>query len=197
MKKILSLMLCLMVLFLMPLAAMAETRYVVTSNGSGVHLRSGPSTDDDVLETVGYGQPVELLEMMPGSPWANVSHNGYYGYMMLRFLSDTKPTPNPDPVPNPTRKPSGDIDLTKLFSGFRPIQYDAVVVPSTPTTFVNMRWAPTKGAPVRAQYYAGAVLQVKSSNGTWSEVYDAERDMNGFMMSNFLRPANVGDGMGS
>lgn len=201
MKKTISLMLCLLVLFLAPVAALAETMYVKTESGTGVHLRTGPSTDYDIMETVPYGAAVEVVEMLYGSAWVNVAHNGNYGYMMMRYLSYDKPTP----APSPTKKPSGgggggssseEAMMKRVFSGFNESRYEAVVVPSTPSGFVNLRWAPTKSAPVRSQYWAGGILQVKARNSEWSEVYDPATDMHGFMMTYFLTPTNVGDGVG-
>lgn len=202
-------------LMLTPALALAETMYVATSNGGNVNLRSGPSTDDEILTSIAFGQPVEVIEMLPGSSWVNVSYNGNYGYIMMRYLSyeepvpppvpnpnpgpDPTPTPRPNPNPKPTAKPvdTNAKYLSELFSGFLPAVFDAVVVPSTPTTYVNLRWAPTKSAPVRGQYWAGTTLQVLSQNHSWSEVYDPQTGTYGYMMSSFLRPVSYGDGVGA
>lgn len=203
-----------MLLLVVPLTALAETMYVNTPNGGSVNLRVGPSADDEVLTSVGYGEPVQVIEMLLGSNWVNVSYNGYYGYISMRYLSDYPPSPvptfvpaptqrptsaptaRPSKAPSPTAKPSGETTLEKalaqMFTGFTTTAYDVKVVPSTPTTYVNMRWAPSKSAPVRAQYWADSVLHVISTNGTWSEVYDEATNTYGFIMSNFLRPVAVG-----
>lgn len=210
-KSYLLVALCLL-LALSPLTAMAETMYVVTPNGGGVNMREGPSTDYDVVTSVGFGEAVELLDMMPGSSWATVNYNGYYGYILIRYLSDyippvpaptywptyqpyptPRPTSRPNPKPNP--KPNdGSLErtLSNMFAGFVSNKYDVIVVPSTPTTYVNLRWAPSKSAPVRSQYWAGTSLQVLSQNGEWSEVYDPQTGMHGFMMTSFLTPGGVG-----
>lgn len=199
MKRSLAVLLCFACV-LLPLAGMAEVLYVTTASGSSVHLREGPSTDAAILDTVGYGQAVEVVEMILGSAWIHVSHNGNYGYMMLRYLSEEPPGPVPTPVPKPTAAPPQprptastlEQTLSRLFAGFSPANYEAVVVPSTPTTYVNLRWAPSKSAPVRLQYWAGTQLQVLTQDGTWSEVYDPLMGMHGFMMSQFLTPVSYG-----
>lgn len=227
MKKKLSMAIVCLLLVTMPMMALAEVMYVNTPNGGSVNLRSGPSADSDALTSVGYGEAVNLLDFLDGSAWANVSYNGYYGYIAWRYLSDYPPMPGPIPTyvpaptyipvptyvpapttrptsrPNPTAKPSGggsslENTLAQLFAGLVSTQYDATVVPSTPTTYVNLRWAPSKSAPVRAQYWAGSSLQVLSEGNGWSEVFDPLTNTHGFMMTSFLTPVNrVGGGSGS
>lgn len=205
MKKNLPLALLCLLLALTPALAMAETMYVTSNNGGNVNLRSGPSTDDDVVISVAFGQPVEVIEMMPGSPWVNVNYNGNFGYIMMRYLSYEQPVPPPVPNPNPGPAPKPNPNpadanakyLKELFGGFQSAGFDAVVVPSTPTTYVNLRWAPTQSAPVRSQYWAGTVLRVISQNAAWSEVYDPQTGTYGYMMSRFLRPVQYGDGVGA
>lgn len=214
MKKTLALILAVLLLACLPVLALADTMYVETPNGGSVNLRSGPSSDDDVMTSVGYGEPVEVIDVMAGSSWANVSYNGYYGFISLRYLSEYPPMPNPTfwptfvPAPtqaptrrpNPTANPSGDAverALSQMFAGFQAANYTALVVPSTPTTYVNMRWAPSKSAPVRAQYWANSTLQVLGGNGSWFEVLDTVTNTHGFMMAGFLTPASIVVGGGA
>lgn len=215
MKKTRVWVLALAVLMLaLPIVAQAETMYVDTPNGGSVNLRIGPDANDEILTSVPYGQPVEVIEFLLGGSFVNVSYNGYYGYIALRYLSNYPPYPNPtfvpaptvrpNPNPRPTKapnpQPSGNTlekELAAMFKGFVSTDYEVYVVPSTPTTYVNMRWAPSKSAPVRAQYWANNTLRVLSENGSWSEVYDSTTGATGFIMSSFLKPAAVGVGNGS
>lgn len=201
MKKKLMPLLCLaLVLLLLPAISLAETMYVTSRDGGGVHMRSGPSTDDPVIMTIPFGRRVEVNHEFVGNPtWSSIDYNGTAGFMMNRYLTDRQPDP---PAPAPTKKPSGggggsgDVSLEKslsqMFSGFVSGGYQASVVPSTPTTYVNLRWAPSKSAPVRGQYWSGATLTVLSHNGSWSEVYDVSSGTYGYMMSNFLTSAYGG-----
>lgn len=215
MKKRMGAALMVLLMLAMPLTAMAETMYINTPNGGGVNLRNGPSTDDEILTSIAYGEPVNVIETLMGSSWVNIEYDGYYGYVSMRYLSNYPPTPGPlptfvpRPIPTvmplptvrPTQKPSGGSSLEKtladMYKNFRAVDYEAVVVPSTPSTYVNLRWAPSKSAPVRAQYWANTTLYVFNDNGTWSEVYDAATNTNGYIMSMFLRPAVVGAGADS
>lgn len=193
----------------LPLAALAETLYVNTPNGGSVNLREGPALDDAILTTVPYGAPVEVLEWLLGGSAVNVSYNGYFGYIQIRYLTEYQPAPNPDPwptfvpaptyrpVPAPTQTPSGggtslERQLAQMYAGFRTSSYEAIVVPSTPSNFVNLRWAPSKSAPVRAQYWANDILEVLNDNGTWAEVHDPRTNTYGYIMSGFLKPNGLG-----
>lgn len=207
--------LCLM-LALAPLTALAETMYVNTPNGGSVNMRTGPSSDDPVMTSIPYAEPVQVIEWLLGGSYVNVSYNGYYGYVNVRYLSEYEP-PAPGPLPTfvpaptvrPTRAPtarpnpkptathnnnSGGLEATlnSMFAGFVNTSYEVVVVPSTPTTYVNLRWAPSKSAPVRSQYWANQQLTVVSENGAWCELYDPQTGIHGFMMSNFVSPINYG-----
>lgn len=208
MKKSMGFVLAALLAVGMPLMALAETMYVNTPNGGSVNMRSGPSADDPVVTSIPYGAGVEILEYLYGSGWINAAYDGYYGYIASRYLTEYPPVPNPPwptfaPAPtarpNPTHSGNGSLEktLAEMYKGFNVSSFDAVVVPSTPTTYVNLRWAPSKSAPVRAQYWAGSTLHVISENGSWAEVYDPVSSRYGFMMKNFLSPNGVGGGLGS
>lgn len=212
MKKTYLLVTICLLLALLPLTAMAETLYVNTPNGGSVNLREGPSSDDAILTSVPFGAAVEVIDYLLGGTYVNVNYNGYYGFISQRYLTDYQPMPGPLPtyVPaptvrptvrptarpnNPTAKPHNNTlegELNAMFAGFVASAYEAQVVPSTPTTYVNLRWAPSKSAPVRSQFWAGTTLHVISENGAWSEVYDVQNNIHGFMMTNFLKPVSYG-----
>ena len=56
------------------------TAYVVSGNGKGVVMRSGPSKQYDILATYNVGQPVTVLSY--GKSWCEISVIGLEGYMM-------------------------------------------------------------------------------------------------------------------
>lgn len=58
---------------------------VVSSNGNGVRLRTGPGTQYRMLELLPVGSPVTVLES--GIYWSKVSVSGHTGYLMSHFLS--------------------------------------------------------------------------------------------------------------
>ncbi len=66
-----------------------ETVYVT---GSRVNLRSGPSTANAVVMSLGFGAEAELIEEMSNG-WTHIRdlESGRAGYMAARFLSPTQP----------------------------------------------------------------------------------------------------------
>ncbi|MEG0269709.1 MAG: SH3 domain-containing protein [Clostridia bacterium] len=195
-KRILFLALLLVMLTMLPTLAMADTLWVNTPNAKSVNLRMGPSMDDAVLVRVPYGEPVEVIYDFVGSSYFHCQYQQYDGYIQASYLSDFRPdTPRPFPQPTkrpgpkPTRNPDHANPTVKSISynKFQPELYLATVVPSNPSSFVNMRWAPDKSVKVQDIYYNAQTLLVIAENGTWSQVYDLENHKSGFMMSSFLR----------
>ena len=157
--------------------------YVKTANGKGLNLRAQPSTRGTVIAAIPYGAQV-LVTGYYSSSWAAVEYGNHNGYCMTRYLSDTKPRSSgsgstPVPVPSTT-------NLETMFSSFGATSYSVIVVPSTPTGYVNLRWAPTKNAPMWGVYRSGSILQVIAEGDGWSQVYEAETGTSGFMMSQYL-----------
>lgn len=175
------------------LAAQPSVMYVTTDSGSGVHLRSTPDTSDDsnIIMTVPYGAEVQIKTIMADVPFAQVTYNGTAGYMEMDYLSTTPPPAKPSGGGGGSSSGSSSFEseLAALYDGFVPTNYQAEVVPTD--EYVNLRWAPTLEAPVRSEYHQGALLQVLSDNGTWSEVYDEAARMSGYMESQFLQDHNL------
>ena len=67
--------------------------YVVSANGGGVNLRSGPSKGYKVIGFYEYGTKGGMIQ--PGTGWSKVTFDGRTGYMMNEFLSTTVPAPLP------------------------------------------------------------------------------------------------------
>ena len=67
------------------------------------------------------------------------------------------------------------------------LPYTAAVCPSTPTGFVNLRWAPSKNASIEGVRHSGDTLTVLAENTYWAQVYDEETNTCGFMLKSFLK----------
>jgi SH3-like domain-containing protein len=79
------------------------------------------------------------------------------------------------------------------FSGMKTVEsYLVVVRPSTPTTYVNLRWAPSKSAKIRTTRYNGDSLRVIAENKYWAQVMDDTTGECGFMMKSFLEKVEAG-----
>jgi len=70
-------------LFLLPLFAAAETRYVELE----ATLRRGPGTDFGITQMVRSGSPVEVLETNSAAGWTRIRvSGGTVGWMLSRYL---------------------------------------------------------------------------------------------------------------
>ena len=171
-KRIRLFSLLLVTLIMLPTLAFADTKWVETPNGKSVNMRVGPSMDDAVLTRVPYAAAVDVIYDLLGSSYLHCEYKGYNGYIQARYLADYEP-----------ERQGPSISYNK----FKPTLYLATVVPSNPSSYVNMRWAPDKGVKVQDIYYNAQILLVLAEDGTWSQVYDFENHKSGFMMSSFLR----------
>lgn len=151
--------------------------YVNTANGKSLNLRARPNSNGDILFSIPNGSAVTLF-WYENSSWAYVAYRSYFGFCMTRHLSEKEPAASKPVVTQD--------DPNQMFKSFKHVNYDVTVKPSTPTGFVNMRWAPSKSADVQRIYYADTVLHVLATNGTWSQVYDVQTNQCGFMMNAFL-----------
>ena len=153
------------------------TLYVSTANGKALNLRTRPSTKGEIQISIPNGSAVTLF-WYENSSWAFVAYRSYFGFCMIRHMSDAAPTAG--------TAPAAQDDPAKMYNGFKHVSYNVVVRPSNPTGFVNMRWAPSKSSQMQGIYYGGTVLNVIATNGTWSQVYDAQTNQCGFMMNAYL-----------
>jgi uncharacterized protein YraI len=195
MKKriVLSFVVILLVASMLPLisaSALIGPQYVSTENGKGLYMRSGPSKDFAIIITIPNAAMLDYCQYY-NAAWSYVTYGNYAGYCMSRYLSSTKPSVNP--TPTPTAAPSGDVISYK---NFVKADYYVTVRPSTPSGFVNLRWAPSKTADVRTIYYAGSLLRVLAQDSGWAQVYDEGAGICGFMMRSYLSTAGDGYSIG-
>lgn len=192
MKKTLSVLLVMILLVsAIPFSGLAMENpfgeaWVKTANGKTVNARRTPTTNaDNIIYELPYGFKVMIIGYEKNAQWALCDiGNGVNAYIMTRYLSRTNPGKKPTPTvtPQPTAKPE-TID----YSSFRYVTpYTAYVRPSSPTGFVNMRWAPSKSVQVIAIYYQGSPLTVIAQGHNWCQVRDEVNGFTGFMMSSFL-----------
>lgn len=195
MKKLFAFILAVLLVTGVVTTAMAySTMYVYTANGKPLNMRDAPSIIGSVLTQIPNGAAVQVYDAYDDT-WYYVSYNGYGGYCMARYLVSGWPTPAPYPTPSPTYcplptatpAPSGSFP-NDIFYGFQAAYYKALVRPSNPAGYVNLRWAPSLQADVNTHYYANAVLTVMSQNSLWCQVLDEESRIMGFMMRQFLYP---------
>ena len=135
------------------------TAYVVSDNGKGVVLRSGPSKQYDVLATYNVGQPVTMLSY--GKTWCEISVNGLEGYMMTEYLS--------------TQRPAGSGSVTANYSAY---------VTSGNGKGVRMRMGAGTIYPTIATYSVGTKVTVLEYGKNWCKIRVGSNT--GYMMTEFL-----------
>ena len=187
-KRILS-MLCaalLLALAVIPAAAMADsTAYVKTQSGCALRIRSSATTDEDnVVGKIAYGTKVTVKSKQGDWSHISVKLNGktVTGYVYSRYLSSKKPTA----VSSTSTNESTSTASTSYY-GFKQVaSYSVVVRPATTGGFVNLRWAPSKTAPVMDKLHDGDKLTVIAQNSTWAQVMNVSNGEVGYIMRRFL-----------
>lgn len=190
--KLRFLALFLALLMIVPMVSLAEEMmWVKTPNGKSVNMRAEPRSDAAILCQIPYGKAVTMHNPMLGSNFFYCTYKGHTGYINSNYLSHHEPAPKPTPKPTakptsrPTATPAPVVD-NRIFKGFEQDIYLATVTPSEGTHTVNLRWGPSKSTPVRTVMEGGATLLVVARNSAWSQVYDLETGVSGFMMTEFL-----------
>ena len=179
MKKIKAALLFMLLLTMLSATALAGTMYVNRAKQKSIKMYNA---NNEVICTIPYRAAVETHSRSRiDSERMEVGYNGQWGWVYSRYLSSTKP-------PKAGESSSKDTEAdTNVFSGMKSVQHYWVVVrPSTPTGYVNLRWAPSKNAKVRAIRYNSDVLRVIAENKTWAQVMDDVTGECGFMMKSFL-----------
>ncbi|MEG1470830.1 MAG: SH3 domain-containing protein [Clostridia bacterium] len=175
-----------------PFSALAldmDDMYVYTSNGKPLNLRSAPITHaDNRVASIPYGAEVSIYEFVNKGTWAYVNYRGDMGYVMSRYLVAHKPNAKPTPKP---AAPTTDAGVVS-FKNFAQVSYYALVRPSAPGGYVNLRWAPSKSMAVYDKMYDGQKLEVIAQNATWAQVRNVDTEAVGFIMRSFL--TEMGDG---
>lgn len=123
--------------------------YVVSENGKGVNLRTGPGKQYGVIRVIPAGTPVTIITR--GVEWHYVKAGDFFGYMMSRYIHQAigpqprptgKPTatptatPTPTPAPTPTPKPttlkkgSKGEEVKQLQKRLKELKYLDLSIPS-------------------------------------------------------------------
>mgnify|MGYP004668791857 FL=1 len=139
------------------------TATVVSSNGRGVRLRTGPSTAYGVLRVCPVGTAVTILAS--GTYWDFIRVDGQTGYMMSQYLS------------------TGTFPVQPA-----PTEYLARVT-SKNGLGVRLRSGAGKGYSVLGVYSVGTEVTVLQHNKTWDYIRVGTRT--GYMMNQFLTTSQV------
>ena len=85
-----------------------ETVYAIST----VNVRSGPSTDDMIVGSLSYGEPVQRTGI-GNKGWSRVEYNGEEAYVYASYLSTTNPAQDTSGYPKTYSDSTCDITITK------------------------------------------------------------------------------------
>ena len=198
MKRFLTLVIAIMlVMTVLVSTAFADIRWIKTGNGKPANGRSGPGKDYEYITGVPYGTQVMI---------SGASANGYTPivlpagsdevYVLSRFLVNYDPgvyVPSPSPS-----KPSGggsgsstagvQSDIIKEFKAARFVTpYDVTTYHKRASGLINMRWAPSKKAPLIHAYSSGERLLVRAELKDWYQVQDPATGRVGFIYKSYIQ----------
>ena len=133
----------------------ADYLYVSNPNGSGVNMRTGPSTNYPVITTLSNGTQVYVLTADAGLGWTQVSYGSSEGWMATYLLSS-----QPGAV-------TGGGGST-AFTGSRSLNGETRTITGQG---VNLRTGPGTGYGVLTVMPAGAQVAVYDYGNGWAHVY--------------------------
>jgi len=106
------------------LREIGENMYCTSEDG--VHVRSGCSTDDDIIGGVQYGDQVYVNGMVTKDGqdygWLQIQLDNTVGYVWGEFFDENPPAPQPDPTPTDESMflfmpEGGNIDIFQFTDG--------------------------------------------------------------------------------
>lgn len=170
-------------------AAMADYyMYVCTGDGKTLNAREYPNTDAKVVGNLKYGEQVYVNADL-GNGWTRLNAAGGYTYLYVqsRFLVYDQPGPKPTPQPGGKTSGTPQNEIDAEFKAARLVNpYEVETRNARGTGVVNMRWAPSKKAPLIEAYKNGASLKVIAELKDWKQVMDEETGAVGFVRQDFL-----------
>ncbi|MCR4673234.1 MAG: SH3 domain-containing protein [Lachnospiraceae bacterium] len=132
-----------------------------TSNGSkvfattSVNVRSGPSTEYDVIGSVGTGD--SILAIAPYEDWYLINYDGRPAFVKAEFFTDTDPAAvqaaEEEPVPAEPEEPETPATTTAYA-----------------TTYVNVRSNPSTSASILGTLSKGESIQKYGETDGWAKV---------------------------
>ena len=130
--------------------------YVVSANGAGVNMRSGPSKGSNAIGFYDVGTKAGMIK--PGTTWSMITIDGREGYMMSQFLSKTRPGPY-----TPTK-------------GSYVVSYNG--------KNINLRNGPGLSYPAIGSYAPGTPLTILTPGSDWHFI--RINGTYGYMMAQFI-----------
>ena len=181
-------------------SASAGYYYVYTENGKTLNVRATPG--GDVVGHLKYGTQIYCYYKDNGNGWAlidykynmpGVGEGTYACFVSSRFLVKNKPAARTSSASKTSASGAAAVSTDPLMAineEFRAAKkvtpYTVYARPSRASSWVNLRWAPTKTAEIMATYKANAPLTVIQELKNWFQVEDPDTGLVGFVDKSFV-----------
>lgn len=174
-------------------SALADTMWIKTKNGKPANARSEPDVNSTWVGSFPYGAEVYTMGTAPVNGYTELSNGGGM-WVLTKFLVSSPPAPY---VPSEDGgKSSGKGSSTTgdaqsaIYTEFKAakwvVPYTAVTRHNRSSGVINMRYAPSKNAPLVEAYKPGELLTVICELKNWIEVQDPESGKVGYIHQNYL-----------
>ena len=180
MKKLMSVVIVLVTVFALMIPAFASAgvyggkdMWVNCPDGKRLNLRMDPYTGSRLITRLECGTKVEVMEDL-GNGWVRVATDEFAGYVMKKFLQDTKP---------------GKYEVTERADNFVTVQpyiAAAKALNGKTDTSVGLRVKPNKTAKAIRRLAAGDLVRVIAIGRTWSKVEDLLTGKTGYVANDYL-----------
>lgn len=160
---------CLMVLCLLPPSAVlaaGQFKYVFTENGKSLNVREIPGKKGSVIEQLPNGSKVSVLS--DEGEWVKIDLNGGTGYVMARFLVDSKPK-------------SKDTEWTKTSK--------TMYVETGNSGRLHLRKDANRNSSSLGLFSNGTAVQVYAVSPSWAQV--SVSGQSGYMMLSCLSAKKI------
>ncbi len=172
--------------------------YVYTENGKGLNVRSTPG--GEIVGSLKYGSRIYCYYRDGGNGWALIDfyynnpgfgYGTYAAFVSSRYLRKTKPAARTASGSSSSASSAAPADIgTEINEEFRSAKkvtpFTVTIRPSRASGWVNMRWAPSKGAEVLATYKQNDKLLVIRETTNWYQVEDQDTGDVGFVSKQFV-----------
>ena len=192
-KRTLTLVMVLALALAVCSAALAETKWIKTHNGKPANARSEPDIHSDLVGDFPYGSEVYTMGTSPINGYTELSNGGGM-WVLTKFLVSSPPapyTPGKDSGRGSSSSSSEGSAQSAIYNEFNAARwvtpYDVYTCHNRSSGIINMRYAPSKNAPLVDSYKPGEPLVVICELRDWMEVQDPETGRVGYIRHDFLQ----------
>ena len=172
-------------------AALAETKWIKTNNGKPANARSEPDINSSLVGDFPYGSVVYTMGTPPVNGYTELSNGGGM-WVLTKFLVSSPPAPYvPSGDSSKGSSTSSGDSQNAIYNEYKAARwvtpYKVVTCHNRSSGVINMRFAPSKNAPLVEAYKPGEPLLVICELKNWIEVQDQETGKVGYIRHDFLQ----------